>query len=79
MSIRDRILIERIEKRAKESVGGPREDDNADALKKRLDVYHAQTAPLISHYGNKNMLRSVDGMADIERVTSDISSVMVAA
>ncbi len=53
LAVDDTILIERIEKRAKESVGGPREDDNADALKKRLDVYHAQTAHLISQYGNQ--------------------------
>ncbi len=79
LSVDDAILIDRIEKRARETVGGPRADDNADALKKRLDVYHAQTAPLIKHYGSKKMLRSVDGMADIEQVTRDIVSVLEAA
>jgi adenylate kinase len=79
LAVDDAILIERIEKRAKETVGGPRADDNAEALKKRLDVYHAQTAPLISHYSGKEILRSVDGMSEIDRVTSDIISVLESA
>jgi len=79
LAVDDMILIERIEKRARETVGGPRADDNADALKKRLDVYHAQTAPLIAYYGSKGNLRSVDGMADIEHVTKQIISVLESA
>ncbi|MEJ8574739.1 adenylate kinase [Microbaculum marinum] len=76
LSVDDEILVERIEKRARETVGGPRADDNVDALKKRLDVYHAQTAPLIAFYKKKGNLRSVDGMADIEDVTEQIVSVL---
>ncbi|WP_436642024.1 adenylate kinase [Microbaculum sp. FT89] len=79
LSVDDSVLIDRIEKRAKETVGGPRADDNADALKKRLDVYHERTAPLIAHYGSKNMLRSVDGMAEVDQVAKDIISVLEAA
>ena len=76
IAVDDTILIERIEKRARETAGGPRADDNADALKIRLDVYHAQTAPLISFYKNKGQLRAVDGMADIEAVTEQIVAVL---
>ena len=76
IAVDDTILIERIEKRARETAGGPRADDNADALKTRLDVYHAQTAPLISFYKNKGQLRAVDGMADIEAVTEQIVAVL---
>jgi adenylate kinase len=79
LSVDDAILVDRIEKRARETVGGPRADDNADALKKRLDVYHAQTAPLIEHYGTKKNLRSVDGMTDIEQVTEQIVSMLESA
>jgi adenylate kinase len=75
----DHILIQRIEKRASETEGGPRPDDNPDALKKRLDVYHAQTAPVIAYYETKGLLRKVDGMADIDRVTDEISQVLEAA
>ncbi|TCT12797.1 adenylate kinase [Tepidamorphus gemmatus] len=73
------ILIERIEKRARESAGGPRADDNAEALKKRLEVYHAQTAPLIAFYRDRGLLRTVDGMASMDDVTNQIVSVLEAA
>ena len=63
-------------KRASETAGGPRADDNAEALKKRLDVYHAQTAPLIDYYSAKGSLRSVDGMADMDDVTRQIMEVL---
>ena len=70
------ILLDRIEKRAAESVDGPRADDNADALKKRLDVYRAQTAPLIDFYGKSGDLKTVDGMQGIEEVASSIKEVL---
>jgi adenylate kinase len=73
------ILIERIEKRARETAGGPRADDNAEALKKRLEVYHAQTAPLVAFYRDKGLLRTVDGMASMDEVTDQIVSVLEAA
>lgn len=38
-----------------------RDDDKEETIRKRLDVYTAQTAPLIDYYGRKNILKSVDG------------------
>ncbi|GAB4483896.1 MAG: adenylate kinase [Thermodesulfovibrionales bacterium] len=38
-----------------------RDDDKEETIKKRLDVYSAQTAPLIDYYGGKGILKSVDG------------------
>ena len=38
-----------------------RDDDKEETIKRRLDVYDAQTAPLIDYYGKKNILKSVDG------------------
>jgi len=38
-----------------------RDDDKEETIKKRLEVYTAQTAPLIDYYGKKNILKSVDG------------------
>jgi adenylate kinase len=76
LQVNDGILINRIEKRAAETEGGPRADDNAEALKKRLDVYHAQTAPLIEYYATKGTLRSVDGMAEMDEVTRQIMEVL---
>jgi len=76
LEVDDAILLGRIEKRASETAGGPRPDDNAEALKKRLDVYHAQTAPLIEYYAAKGNLRSVDGMAAMDDVTRQIMEVL---
>lgn len=76
IAVNDGILINRIEKRASETVGGPREDDNAESLKNRLVVYHEQTAPLIEYYHNKGVLKSIDGMADIDEVSKQIEEVL---
>ncbi len=38
-----------------------RDDDKPETVKHRLGVYHEQTAPLIEHYDEKNMLRRFDG------------------
>ncbi|MBL1234087.1 MAG: adenylate kinase, partial [Rhodobiaceae bacterium] len=48
----------------------------AEALKKRLDVYHAQTAPLVDYYTGKGLLKSVDGMKSMDDVTVDIKAVL---
>jgi adenylate kinase len=76
IDVDDGILVERIETRARETVGGPRGDDNAAALTKRLEVYHARTAPLIDYYRGRGMLKTVDGMADIETVSASIEAVL---
>jgi adenylate kinase len=76
IAVNDGILIDRIEKRAAETVGGPRDDDNAESLKHRLTVYHEQTAPLIEYYSNKGVLKSIDGMADVDKVSKQIEEVL---
>lgn len=38
-----------------------REDDKPETVQNRLDVYHAQTAPLIPFYENRSLLRRFDG------------------
>ncbi|MGX1098242.1 adenylate kinase [Amorphus sp. MBR-141] len=68
-------LLERVEKRAAESGDNVRSDDNADALKKRLDVYRAQTAPLAEFYSRKGLLKQVNGMAPIEEVSAEVDRI----
>ncbi len=53
-----------------------RADDNPEALKTRLDVYRTQTAPLITFYGKKGLLKSVDGMDPVEAVAAAIDRVL---
>ena len=72
----ENALLARIEKRAAETPGGPRADDNADALKKRLDVYREQTAPILPYYEGKSVLRKVDGMAPVDQVTGQIEKIL---
>lgn len=67
------ILVQRVINRAKES-GGARADDNEEVLRKRLGVYAEQTAPLVSYYADKGLLRPVDGMAPVEEVTTAIKA-----
>jgi len=49
-----------------------REDDREETLKKRLDVYHRQTSPLIHWYGDHGLLKAVDGEGPVEEVTKRI-------
>ncbi len=68
-------LFARIEKRASET-GGERSDDNADVLAKRLKVYHDNTAPVLPYYEGKGLLKTVDGMKDIDTVSGAISEIL---
>jgi len=76
LRVDDSILLARIEGRAAETAGGARADDNAEALKKRLAVYHEQTAPLIGYYKTAGMLKVVDGMKDMDAVTAEIEAAL---
>jgi adenylate kinase len=79
LKVDEGILIKRIEKRAAETIarGEPlRADDNAESLKKRLDAYRAQTAPLIGYYARKGLLKTVDGMAPVEKVGAAIAATL---
>jgi adenylate kinase len=49
-----------------------RKDDNAETVAARLAAYEAQTAPLLPYYGDKGLVRAVDGMAAIDEVTAAI-------
>ncbi|MFZ4540753.1 MAG: adenylate kinase [Rickettsiales bacterium] len=55
-----------------------REDDKAETVAKRLEQYHAMTAPLLPHYKTAGNLHTVDGMADIDVVTQQIKSMVSA-
>ncbi len=56
-----------------------REDDKAETVTKRLEQYHAMTAPLLPYYAKSGALKTVDGMADIAVVTSAIGAIVKAA
>lgn len=49
-----------------------RDDDTPETVKKRLTVYHEQTAPLIAYYKKQNILEEFDGTKKPEEVFQDI-------
>ncbi|MBS7008904.1 adenylate kinase [Anaerostipes sp.] len=55
-----------------------RDDDKEETVKKRLNVYHEQTAPLISHYKEAGSLHVIDGTRHIDVVFDEIKSILEA-
>ena len=49
-----------------------RKDDNPETVQNRLNVHHSQTAPLISFYQERGLLKTFDGMQDIDVVYQSI-------
>ncbi len=79
LKVDDKILVDRIENRAKETLaagGTVRADDNAEALKTRLMAYYRETAPLIGYYFANGLLKTVDGMAAIGDVTGQVNGIL---
>jgi len=52
-----------------------RDDDHEATVRKRLEVYRAQTAPLLEHYGRRSVLVTVSGEGPIERIRSAVRDV----
>jgi adenylate kinase len=53
-----------------------REDDKAETVTRRIQVYFAQTAPLIAYYRERGLLSEIDGARPIEQVTADLLAVL---
>ncbi len=62
-------LLRRLSGRALEQ---GRSDDTPEVIKRRLDVYDEQTAPLIDVYVSRGVVAKIDGLGDISEVTSRI-------
>ena len=53
-----------------------RADDNRETVGARLAAYHQQTAPILPHYASQGRLHAVDGMADIDAVTAELTKLL---
>ncbi|NWF76361.1 MAG: adenylate kinase [Nitrospirae bacterium] len=53
-----------------------RDDDKEETIRKRLDVYDAQTAPLIDYYKKKGILKSVTGVGNIDEIFKKVCTVL---
>ena len=81
LKVDESVLVERVRNRAKqtEERGEPvRSDDTPEVCERRLDVYRAQTAPVVEHYRSLGVLKSIDGLQPIEVVTDELMAAIAA-
>jgi adenylate kinase len=55
-----------------------REDDTEEVIRHRQDVYASETAPLVDLYGARGLLVRVDGMGEVDAVTSRLADALSA-
>ena len=53
-----------------------RADDTAEAIERRIDVFTAQTAPLLHAYRERGLLVSIDGLGSVEAVTDRVNDAL---
>lgn len=53
-----------------------RPDDRPEAVQKRFEVYRRQTAPILPYYRGKGILETIDGMGEMDAVTSEIEALI---
>ncbi|MDD7318920.1 MAG: adenylate kinase [Prevotella sp.] len=73
LDVPEEELIERLIKRGQES---GRSDDNSETIKKRLDVYHRQTQPLIEWYVREGLHNHVVGTGSPESIFAQIEKII---
>jgi adenylate kinase len=56
-----------------------RADDNAETVASRLQAYHAQTAPLVTYYGSRDVLKTVNAMGAIDEIAANLATIVSAA
>lgn len=75
IKVEESALVERIETRISQAET-VRSDDTVETLRRRLDVYRGQTAPILPYYRERGQLRAVDGMRSIDEVTRQIEEIL---
>jgi adenylate kinase len=56
-----------------------RDDEKPAVIRKRLEVYSAQTQPLLDYYQARGLLREIDGMIGVDNVIREIETIVAAA
>ena len=69
LDVPEEELMVRLIKRGKDS---GRADDNEETIKKRLHVYHSQTAPLIDWSKNEKKYQHINGLGTMEGIFAEI-------
>ncbi|UPA25753.1 adenylate kinase [Shinella oryzae] len=82
LKVDEDALVKRMENRVAETIaagGTVRSDDNAESFKRRLTEYREKTAPLSNYYASTGKLQTVDGMANVDKVTAEIDGILESA
>ena len=73
LDVPEEELMKRLIKRGQES---GRSDDNAETIKKRLDVYHNQTSPLRDFYIGEGCYKAIEGVGSIDEIFGRIAAAL---
>lgn len=79
LKVDEAALLGRMQNRVAETIaagGQVRSDDMPEAFQKRVVAYRDKTAPLSAHYAATGELKTIDGMAGVDKVTADIEEVL---
>ena len=79
LKVDESVLIDRVKARAQQTAARGevvRSDDTPEVCERRLDVYRAQTTPVIDHYRSQGLLTSIDGLQPIEVVAEDLAAAL---
>ncbi|ELS00556.1 adenylate kinase family protein [Xenococcus sp. PCC 7305] len=69
LEVPDEVLVERLLSRK-------RKDDNETTIRRRLEVYHQDTVPVISFYSDCGILKAVNGNDSLEGVTTALKAII---
>ena len=73
LEVPEEMLTERLLNRGKTS---GRADDNAETIRKRLEVYHSQSAPLAAWYTAEGKLHAIKGYGALEEINAALCEVI---
>jgi len=73
LQVSDEICIERLLKRARDE---RRTDDTPDAIRRRLELYHRETEPLIEHYRTLGILLTIHADGTPNEVFAEIQAAL---
>ncbi len=71
LDVPDDIVVGRLLERGRKDDG--RKDDSEDVIRRRLEVYRSETAPLIDYYSSRKQLLIVNGNQSLEDVTVELA------
>ncbi len=75
LDVAEDALVQRLAERRGDD-GSRRADDDPEVVRSRLEVYRAQTAPILPYYEKNGRLKRIDGMQDVGCVGSAIDALL---